>query len=121
MPPSEKANMSQEQLVEEHGKRLNVHAERLNEHDRTLSEHQRILGEVGLSLYGDARLNIKGLIESMKEVSESLREVLAWREEMIVYYRAARLAVRVGLTLLGLIVGGVWWPQISALLKLFGG
>lgn len=122
MAPTEKDNgMTQEQLLDEHGKRLNVHAERLNSHDKLLGEHQKILGEYGLSLFGDSKLNIKGLVASMKEVNDSLKEMLAWREEMIIYYRAARMAVRIGLILLGVTGLGVWWPQIQALLRLFGG
>jgi len=113
--------MSQEQLLDEHGKRLNIHAGRLSEHDKALSEHQRVLGEYGLSLFGDDKLNVKGLVSSMREVNDSLRELLAWREEMTVYYRSARFAVRVVLILLGVIGGGVWWPQIQALLKVLGG
>lgn len=123
MAPTDKTDtpMSQEQLLDEHGKRLNVHAERLNEHDKALSEHQRMLVEYGLSLFGDAKLNIKGLVESMKEVNESLQKMLAWREEIIVYYRAGRFAVRLLLILAGMGVAGIWWPQIQVLLKLFGG
>lgn len=113
--------MSQDQLLDEHGKRLNVHGERLNLHDKRLDEHQRILGEYGMSLFGDAKLNVKGLVESMKDVSATLRELLAWREELVIYYRAARVAVRLMLILLAVIGGGVWWPQIQALLKFLGG
>lgn len=115
------SQMSNEQLLDEHGKRLNVHAERLNAHDKVLGDHQKILSEYGLSLFGDAKLNVPGLIESMKQTSEALNDLAEWRDEMVIYYRAARVAVRIALILLGVIGGGVWWPQIQALLKLLGG
>lgn len=114
-------DMSQEQLLDEHGKRLNIHAERLGAHDKILGEHQRILGEYGMSLFGDDRLNVKGLVESMSETSAALRDLLAWKDELGIYWRTAQVAVRLGLILLAIIGGGVWWPQISALLKLLGG
>lgn len=113
--------MSNEQLLEEHGKRLNVHAERLNRHDELLGEHQKILGEYGLSLFGDAKLNMPGLVESMKQMSAAMKDLLAWRDEIVLYYRAARLGVRLVLIALGLIGLGVWWPQLQALSSLLGG
>lgn len=120
-PTENESDMSQEQLLDEHGERLNVHAERLNTHDKILGEHQKILGEYGMSLFGDDRLNVKGLVESMRETSDALKVLLAWKDELSIYWRTAQLAARLGLILLAIISGGVWWPQISALLKLLGG
>lgn len=121
MAPEIDNGMSQEQLVEEHGKRLNVHAERLNTHEKLLGDHQKILGEYGLSLFGDAKLNVKGLVESVEEMSDSLREILAWRSELTHYYRAGRFAVRLLLILAGTGVLGIWWPQLAKLADLIGG
>lgn len=112
--------MTNEQRLDEQGARLQLHAERLTAHDKILSDHQRVLGEYGLSLFGDDKLNMPGLVESMKQVSEALKDLSTWRDEMVIYYRAARMAVRIALILLGLIGGGVWWPQIQALLRVLG-
>lgn len=122
MAPTEQDNgMSHEQLLDEHGKRLGVHAERLNTHDKILGDHQKILGEYGLSLFGDTKLNVPGLVATVQEMSNTLREILAWRTEITHYYRAARFAVRLLLVLLSIIGAGVWWPQLSKLIDLLGG
>ena len=113
--------MNQEQLIDEYGKRLDVYDERLNTYDKILGEHQKILGEYGMSLFGDDRLNVKGLVESMRETNDALKGLLAWKDELGIYWRTAQVAMRLGLLLLAIIGGGVWWPQISALLKLLGG
>lgn len=114
-------DMTNEQRLDEHGKRLQVHAERLSSHDRLLGEHQKMLGEYGLSLFGDEKLHMPGLVESMRTMSAALKELSEWRDEMVIYYRAARMAVRIALILLGLIGGGVWWPYIQVALKVLGG
>lgn len=107
--------------LDEHGKRLGVHAERLNAHEKLLGDHQRILGEYGLSLFGDSKLQVKGLVELVVETRDTVREILEWRTEMTHYFRAGRFAVRVMLALLGMAVTGIWWPQISKLIDLLGG
>ena len=113
--------MNTDRILEEHGKRLTIHAERLGKHDEILNEHQKMLAQYGLSLYGDEQLDIPGLIDSMRDMSVALKGLLNWRAEMVIYYRAARMAVRLALILLSIIGGGVWWPQIAKLLDLLGG
>ena len=122
MTPTETDNsMSQDQLLDEHGKRLGIHAERLNTHEKLLGDHQKILGEYGLSLFGDSKLQVKGLVELVVETRDTVREILAWRTEMTHYWRAIRFAVRLLLILLSIIGAGVWWPQLSKLVDLLGG
>lgn len=120
MAPNEN-DMSQEQLLDEHGKRLSTHGERLNRHDKRIDEHEQRLSTFDLSLFGDAKLNIKGLVESMSEMNAALKDLLAWRDQIVIYFRAARIAVRLGLILLGVIAAGEWLPYIQALLKALGG
>lgn len=114
-------DMTQEQLIDEHGKRLGVHAERLNLHDKRLDEHGRLLNEYGMSLYGDAKLNVKGLVATTDEINVSLNEVRKWRDDVVKTTATVVATIRIIAILLLVIAGGVWSPVLKAILQAIGG
>lgn len=113
MPPNESHDR-----LDEHGKRLDSQDERLNIHAARFDK-------IDLVLQGDSRLKIPGLIQSMDDLHQTLQDFVEWRKELMIYARMANLGGRIILILLGLIVGGVWWPsvwpQMQVLIKLLGG
>jgi len=105
--------------------RLDEHAKRLDAHDERLNIHATRFDRLELVLQGDEKLGVRGLVQHMAEMNETLRDLVEWRNELIIYARAIKLGGRIALILLGMIVGGVWWPslwpQIQVLIKLLGG
>lgn len=104
--------------VEGYEKRADLIDERLNIHSSRLER-------IDLVLQGDSRLKIPGLIQNMDDLHRTLEDFVEWRKELMIYARMANLGGRIILILLGLIVGGVWWPsvwpQMQVLIKLLGG
>lgn len=101
--------------------RFGEHADRLRQHDERFNIYAQHFDKYDLLLLGDDKLNIKGMVESMSEMSEVVRDLAQWRKDMVLYAHAVKVGGRIILVFLGLIVGGVWWPQLSALIKLLGG
>lgn len=113
MPLSE-----QSEKVAEHGRRLDTHDERLNIHATRFERLE-------LVLEGDEKMGVRGLVQHMAEMNNTLKGLVEWRNELVIYARAIKFGGRIALVLLGLIVGGVWWPslwpQAQVFIKFVGG
>lgn len=105
--------------------RLDEHSSRLDHHDERLNIHAQRFDKLDLVLQGDDKLGVRGLVQHMAEMSDVLRGLVEWRNELVIYARAIKVGARWALILLGLIVGGVWWPQVwpqmQVVIKLLGG
>lgn len=121
MPPT---SGNGEQL-DEYGKRLDEHGTQLTQYGDRLNIHAARIDKLGLVIQGDDTLGIKGLVQHMAETNETLRGLVEWRNELIIYARAIKFGGRIALVLLAIIGGGVWWPQawpqMQILIKLLGG
>lgn len=104
MAPDE---MSNEQLLGEHGKRLNAHDERLNLHGARIDGLQ-------LVVMGDRDKRIDGLLDRTGKLEDLTEEIQQWRRDMMIYAKA-------GVSLLAVMGLGTWMPYIQAWLGLIGG
>lgn len=100
---------------------MNETEQMLDEHAKHLARHDEQIRNLDLVIHGNDRFKIAGLVHTMSEMAEVLRELVEWRNQAVTYGKVILIGARVVLILLSLIAGGVWWPQISAVLKILGG
>lgn len=101
--------------------RLEEHSQRLADHDARFNTHAQRIDKYDLLLLGDDKLGVKGLVRSMSDLSDVVKDLVEWRTQITTYLRAVFFVARIALLLLGVIAGGVWWPQIQIFLKMLGG
>lgn len=94
--------------------RLNEHGDRLKHHDERLNMHGKRFDEFTLILKGDKELDVPGLIGRTAAIELSLRELLQWRRDIMIYAKA-------GVAILAITGLGTWLPYIEQFLRFLGG
>ena len=94
--------------------RLNEHGDRLKSHDDRLNLHGKRFDEITLILKGDKELDVPGLLGRTAAIELSLRELLQWRRDIMIYAKA-------GVAILAITGLGTWLPYIEQFLRFLGG
>lgn len=102
MPVPEHDNKDIVNRLDEHGNTLDRHGIRLNQHEA------RIDG-LSLVILGDQEKRYIGILDRIGALEEIVTEIKQWRRDL-------RVAISVGLGLLGFVGAGVWWPILRSIL-----
>lgn len=109
--------MDTERILSEYGKRLDGQDKRLDDQDKRLDLHDEQIRHLDLVIHGNDRLKVRGVLTTMEEMSQALRELVEWRDQTVMHAKSLLLGAKIMLGLLALIAGGIWIPQIPELMK----
>lgn len=101
----------------EDNERLDEHGRRLDRIEDRLNVHSTRFDRFDLVLQGDEKVGVKGLVQAVSEMNDTLRELVDLRDKLVIYWDVIRVAGRWTLILLALIGAGVWWPTLAPYLQ----
>lgn len=93
--------------------RIDEHASQLNRHGQRLNQHEMRLDGLNLVVMGDQEKRYAGLLDRISSLEEIVSEIKQWRRDL-------RVAISVGLALLGFVGAGVWLPILSSIGTILG-